>query len=332
MKDIALNIKNTDIVVSGIRPTGNIHIGNYNAVIKNWLKLQKIAQCFFFIADLHALTTDFKNIYNLKIQSKKMIVELLGCGINPEKSHIFIQSHIPETSELNLYLSMLTTLSRLERIPAYKNEQNNINSYGFLGYPILQAADVLILNANYVPVGEDQLPHLDFIRELTKKINTLCKKKIFNDPLPLLYKYKKIFGFDGTKMSKSQNNTIDIIDISKILQNKINKYITDPNRIYRYQYGNPYNCKIWSLHKIYTHKNKYKYIEEACKKADIGCVDCKKILYDNIEKKNITIIKNIKLYEKKENYINEIIEKNTISTRKIAKNRLDLFKKTYNLL
>lgn len=326
------NLKNNSIIISGMRPTGNIHIGNYNAVIKNWISLQNVAKCFFFVADIHALTTKFDDIYNLQKKTKEMISEWLSCGVDPDKSVIFIQSHIPETLELNAYISMIVTLNRLERIPTYKVEKDNNNSYGFLGYPILQASDILILNANYVPVGEDQIPHIDFVREIARKINFDTKKKVFNEPSHLLYKYKKILGPDGKKMSKSDKNTVYLKDIGVELKNKINKYFTDPNRIYRYQSGNPDICCVWKLHEIYSNEIEKKYINISCKSAKIGCSDCKLMLFNNIEKENLNIIKNIRLYEKKEKYINDIIEKGIIEARNIAKKNLESFKMAYNLI
>lgn len=326
------NLKSDDIIISGMRPTGNIHIGNYNAVIKNWIYLQDIAKCFFFVADMHSLTTKFYDIYSLKKKTKEMILEWLSCGVNPEKSIIFIQSHIPEILELNSYISMIVNLSRLERIPTYKIEKNNNNSYGFLGYPILQASDILILNAKYVPVGEDQIPHIDFVREIARKVNFDTKKSIFNEPLHLLYKHKKILGSDGKKMSKSDKNTIYLKDIGVELKNKINKYLTDPNRIYRYQSGNPEICCIWKLHEIYSQKIEKDYINFSCKNAKIGCTDCKFILFNNMEKENLNILKNIRLYEKKEKYINDIIEIGVKKARNIAKKNLESFKMAYNLI
>lgn len=327
-------IKDTDVIVSGMRPTGNIHIGNYNAVIKNWLLLQKNYSCFFFVADIHALTTNFNNIYDLTKNTKRMIVEWIATGLNPNKCTMFVQSHIPETLELNTFLSMMVNLPRLERIPSYKNEKNKNTSYGFLGYPLLQASDVLILNANYIPVGEDQLPHIEFIRELVRKINVdlHIKNKIFNEPTALLYKYTKILGVDGQKMSKSKNNTILISDVADTLKNKVNKYITDPNRIYRYQPGNPDNCSIWSLHKIYTSSNDKKNIEISCKNASIGCVECKSKLFDNIAQKNNMLIKKIKLYEKKEKYINDVIVEGGKNARIVAQKTLKAFKLAYGLI
>lgn len=326
------DLKNNNIIVSGMRPTGNIHIGNYNAVIKNWISLQDKTKCFFFVADIHSLTTKFYDIYNLKKRTKEMISEWLSCGINPDKAVIYIQSYIPEILELNTYISMIVNLNRLERIPTYKVEKNNNNSYGFLGYPILQASDILILNANYVPVGEDQVAHIDFVREIARKINFDTKKKVFNEPFHLLYKHKKILGTDGKKMSKSCENTIYLKDIGVELKNKINKYFTDPNRIYRYEAGDPDICCIWKLHEIYSNEIEKAYINNSCRNAKIGCTDCKLILFNNIEKQNLNIIKSIRLYEKKEKYINDIIEKGIIETRNVAKKNLESFKIAYNLI
>lgn len=315
-----------EIVVSGMRPTGNIHLGNYNAVIKNWLELQNHYTCFFFIADVHARTTNFNGI-NIKEHTFNILNQWLAAGIDPNKCTLFIQSEIPEIFELHVLLSMVANISRLERIPNYKSEKDKVNSYGFLGYPILQAADVLILNAKYVPIGEDQLPHLEFIREISKKINTLVNKKIFNEPIPLLYKHKKILGHDGFKMSKSKNNTILITDKDKELKNKINKYTTDPNRQFRSSLGTPENCNVWHLHKIYSTEDEQKEIEKNCKSAQIGCVECKNKLFLNLEKENNKIINNIERFEPNKNYLNDIIKKGREDTREIAANTLSTLKK-----
>lgn len=327
----------TKIVVSGMRPTGRIHLGNYTSVIKNWIKLQKTYSCFFFIADIHSLTTNLENIIKLNYYTKIIIKEWLATGINPEKSNIFIQSHIPETFELHTILSMIAPVSWLERVPTYKSAKN-IKTYGFLGYPILQGADILILNADYVPVGEDQLPHLELIRELVRKTNTEIKKitkssiDIFKEPQPILNAHKNILGTDGTKMSKSKNNTILISDESEILFKKIKKIKTDEKRINISIPGSPDNCNIWKFHEIYSNIKIKKKIKAECLTSKIGCSDCKNILYKTIEIKNKTIIKNIKLYEKKEYYINEIIELGTNNAREIAKNTLKTFKDKLNIL
>lgn len=325
-----------NLIVSGMRPTGRLHLGNYNSVIKNWIKLQNNYTCFFFIADIHALTNNFNNLLKITYYTKLMITEWLASGINPEKCNIFIQSHIKETFELNSILSMITPVSWLERIPAYKIEKDNKNkTYGFLGYPILQGADILILNANYVPVGEDQLPHLETIRELARKFNnyllSINKEKFFKEPLPLLYKYKNIIGIDGNKMSKSKNNTILISDTSNILENKIKKLITDPKRITKSSLGNPEVCSVWSFHKIYSNKNEKTYINISCKSGNIGCVECKNLLYRNMEKKNNILIKKIKLYEKKESYINDVIINGIKNTREKSKITINNLKKIMEL-
>ncbi|HIH2763691.1 MAG TPA: tryptophan--tRNA ligase [Candidatus Azoamicus sp.] len=325
------------IVVSGMRPTGRLHLGNYTSVIKNWIKLQNDYTCFFFVADIHSLTTSLENIITLKYYTKIIIKEWLATGINPEKCNIFIQSNIPETFELHTILSMIAPVSWLERVPTYKSEKNK-KTYGFLGYPILQGADILILNADYVPVGEDQLPHLELIRELVRKTNTILKKltnssnNLFKEPQPILNQHKNILGIDGNKMSKSKNNTILISDESEILEKKIKKIKTDEKRITITTPGNPTNCNIWKFHEIYSNLTIKKKIKTECLNAKIGCSECKNILYKIIENKNKEIIKNIKIYEKKESYINEIIELGTKNTRKIAENTLNNLKKQLNIL
>lgn len=327
------------IVTSGMRPTGRLHLGNYNSVIKHWIKLQNIYNCFFFIADIHALTTNLNNIIKINYYTKIILSEWLASGINPKKCNIFIQSHIPETFELHAILSMITPVSRLERIPSYKSEKTIIHkTYGFLGYPVLQGADILILNTDYVPIGEDQIPHIEIIRELVKKLNNIMHNQqnkfayAIKDPAPLLYKYTNIVGTDGTKMSKSKNNTILISETSDILENKIKKLITDQKRIFKSIPGTPENCSVWTFHKIYSNIKEQKYINNACKTAKIGCSECKNRLYEHIEKKNNIIIKNIKIYEKKEKYINDIIQDGAKITRDIAQNTIKNIKIALNIL
>lgn len=326
-------MKEKIIIVSGIRPTGKIHLGNYNSVIKNWIKLQDLYNCFFFIADIHALTTHFEKINNLSENTKLIIIELLALGINPKKCNIFIQSQIPEIFELHVLISMFVKISRLERIPSYKDLKNNNKTYGFLGYPILQAADVLSLNANYVPVGQDQIPHIELIKEITQKLNKFLfdnKSEFkFNEPNYLLYEYSKIIGIDGQKMSKSKDNAIFISDIDDILRKKINKFITDPNRVYRYQKGNPEICPIWFLHKIYNNEIEKKIIKESCENAKIGCTQCKDILFSIINKENKDISKRIEEYKKKDSYIKKIIEDGIEKARFEIKNNINQIKNIF---
>ncbi|HIH2762429.1 MAG TPA: tryptophan--tRNA ligase [Candidatus Azoamicus sp. MARI] len=311
-------MKEKKIVISGIRPTGKIHLGNYNSVIKNWLILQESYKCFFFIADVHALTTDFNNINEISKNTHDMIIELLALGLDPKKCNIFIQSSIPEIFEVHTIISMMINITRLERIPSYKDEKNiACKTYGFLGYPILQAADVLSLNANYVPVGQDQIPHIELISEIANKINkTILKNNEFklNEPKFLLNDYPKILGIDGKKMSKSKNNAIFVSDTNEVLKKKINKFITDPNRIYRTQKGNPEICPVWSLHKIYS-ANEKNEIKHLCETAKIACTECKNILFTKINNENKNISTNIIYYEKKKDYINDIIKHGIEQTR-----------------
>lgn len=324
-------------VVSGMRPTGRMHLGNYTSVIKSWLKLQDEYNCYFFIADIHSLTTDINNIIKLKYHTKIIIKEWLASGINPEKCNIFIQSHIPETFELYTILSMISPISWLERVPTYKADESK-KTYGFLGYPVLQAADVLILNADYVPVGEDQLPHLELIRELVRKTNAILKKitqskvNIFKEPEAILNKHKNIIGLDGNKMSKSKNNTILLSDESEIIEKKIKKIKTDEKRIHISIPGTPENCNIWKFHEIYSTQQMKTKIKKECMNAKIGCLECKNILSSILENKNKKIIKNIKIYDKKEAYINDIIDIGTKNAKKIAEQTLHIFKKNLNIL
>lgn len=305
------------IIVSGIRPTGKIHLGNYNSVIKNWITLQDSYKCFFFIADIHALTTEFENIENVSKNTKNLIIELLALGLNPDKCNIFIQSHIPEIFEFHTIISMMIKISRLERVPSYKEDINNDKTYGFLGYPVLQAADVLSLNANYVPVGQDQIPHIELIKEISSKINRTILKKSefkFNEPKFILNDYPKILGTDAKKMSKSKNNAVYVSDIDQILEKKINKFITDPNRIYRTQKGNPEICSVWSLHKIYSNNEKDN-IKILCENAKIDCTSCKKNLFNKINEENKKILNKINFYEKEKEYIDNIIKNGIEKTR-----------------
>jgi len=324
----------TKKIISGMRPTGRIHLGNYNGVLKNWVKLQNHYECFFFIADMHALTTH-QNNNNINENTNTMILEWLASGINPKKCNIFIQSHIPETFELHLILSMITPISWLKRVPAYKESEvnNKQQTYGFLGYPILQGADILTFKADYVPIGEDQLPHIELIREIVRKFNNIYKnnKKILIEPNAILSEHPKILGTDGKKMSKSKNNTILISDDTDILKKKINKMQTDPLRITKNIKGNPNNCSVWYLHKIYSKKSEQFFIEESCRNANIGCVKCKIYIYEKIINDTSLIREKIKKYEQDKYIIKDIIKYNYKKTRIIAKNTLKEVKSIINI-
>ncbi len=327
-----MNNKIKKKVVSAMRPTGRLHIGNYHSVIKNWIKLQKNNECFFFIADMHALTTHYDKIEEIKKNIKPLIIDWIASGINPKKCKIFLQSDIPEISELHLILSMITPISWLERVPSYK-EKNAINkcNYGYLGYPILQGSDLIIFESDLVPIGEDQIPHIELIREIIRKINKIIKNhnpnnELIKEPIPILNENKKIIGIDGKKMSKSNDNAILISDDISILEKKVNKIMTDPLRINKNIKGNPNNCNVWNFHKIYSKKENI-YLKKSCEEANIGCVDCKKILLNNIIKEHIPILKKIKEIEKNDKIIDNILKHNIKKVKKLAKKNLDKFKK-----
>lgn len=274
-------------VLSGMRPSGKLHLGNLLGALHNWVELQEEYDCFYFIADWHALTTDYSDTSEIKENIREMVVDWLSAGIDPEKSTIFIQSHLPEHAELHLLLSMITPLSWLERVPSYKEQQQQIKdkdlaTYGFLGYPMLQAADIIIYKADYVPVGIDQVPHIELTREIAKRFNFLYKKQVFPIPEPKLTEFPKIPGVDGRKMSKSYNNCIYLSDSDDIMRSKINRMMTDPQRARRNDPGDPEVCPVFTFHKIYSPSEDIEKIVPACKKAEIGCVDCKKMLIEKL--------------------------------------------------
>lgn len=229
--------------MSGMRPTGKLHLGNLFGALINWVKLQDEYHCFFSVADWHALTTGYEDPSNIKNNTNEMLLDWLSAGIDPEKSVVFIQSHVKEHAELHLLFSMITPLSWLERNPTYKEqlkelEGRNITNYGFLGYPVLQAADILAYRADGVPVGEDQLPHLELAREIARRFNFLYKP-VFPEPQAILTEAKILPGIDNRKMSKSYNNTIDISDSPEVIRKKVKLMVTDPNRIKKTDPGNP---------------------------------------------------------------------------------------------
>jgi len=273
-------------VLSGNRPTGKLHWGNYFGALKNWVKLQDEYDCFYFIADWHALTTGYENTSEIEPAIKDVLKDWFAVGIDPKKSTIFVQSWVPEHAELHLLLSMITPLGWLERVPSYKDmkqqlSDRDLNMYGFLGYPLLQAADILIYLAHFVPVGEDQVAHLEFGREVVRRFHHLMGKEVFVEPKPLLTDTPRVPGTDGRKMSKSFGNAIYIADDDETIRKKMMQTITDPQRKRKDDPGDPDVCNIFAYHKLYTDKAEVKKIDGMCRKAEIGCVDCKKKCIEN---------------------------------------------------
>ncbi|MFA4844757.1 MAG: tryptophan--tRNA ligase [Candidatus Margulisiibacteriota bacterium] len=268
-------------VLSGIQPTGRLHLGNLIGAVENWVKLQAKYNCYFFIADLHALTTAYAETANLREDIKQVAIDLLSAGLDPEQCVIFKQSDIPEHAELHLLFSMITPLPWLERVPTYKSKidelkEKDLGTYGFLGYPVLQAADILIYKADLVPVGEDQLPHLELTREIARRFNYLYKE-VFPEPQGALTAFPVLPGLDGRKMSKSYRNTIAISDLPETIRKKIGIMVTDPARIKRDDLGHPEVCPVYAYYQVFA-KERADQVAVECRSAKRGCVDCKKEL------------------------------------------------------
>jgi tryptophanyl-tRNA synthetase len=273
-------------VLSGIQPSGKLHIGNLVGALQNWVRIQDEYECYYFIADWHALTSQYLDTSNLREYITDVLVNCLAAGLNPEKATIFQQSLVLEHAELHILLSMITPLGWLERVPTYKEKQTEVkdrdlNTYGFLGYPLLQSADILIYRANYVPVGVDQLPHLEITREICRRFNNFYGE-VFPEPEGLLTKFPKVPGTDGRKMSKSYNNCIYLSDEPGEVEKKIRTMMTDTQRMKRTDKGDPERSPVFQLHKIFSSKEEQDEVAEGCRTAGIGCIDCKKVLIKNI--------------------------------------------------
>ncbi|MBT0654080.1 tryptophan--tRNA ligase [Geomobilimonas luticola] len=268
-------------IVSGMRPTGKLHLGHFHGVLANWRELQENFECFFFAADWHSLTTEYDNTEAIRDNVAEMVLDWLAFGIDPEKSTIFVQSRVPQHAELSLILSMITPVSWLERNPTYKEMQENLSAkdlstFGFLGYPVLMASDIIVYKAGRVPVGHDQLPHLEITREIARRFNYLYGE-VFPEPVALLTETPKVLGLDGRKMSKSYGNAIFLSENGEETRKKVMSMVTDVQRPRRSDPGEPDRCVAYSLNHMYLPEEKKAEIVVACRGAQIGCVDCKKI-------------------------------------------------------
>ncbi len=318
-----------DRVLSGMRPTGNLHLGNLYGALNNWIKLQnENYQTFYFVADFHALTTDFAHSTHLKEETMNMAIDWFSFGLNPEKSTIFVQSKIKEHAELFTIFSMITPVSWLERNPSYKDVVSQIGekaagNFGFLGYPVLMTADITMYKARYVPVGFDQLPHLELAREIVRRFNYLTKKDVFLEPQALLSTAPKILGIDGRKMSKSYGNAIYLSDNEEETRKKIKVMFTDPQRLRKNDAGRPDMCGVFYLHQIFNDKQRIKEIEEGCKNASIGCVDCKNILIKNINEKLRPYREKRVIWEKRKEDILSIFEEGARKARQESEKTME---------
>jgi len=383
-------------VLSGMRPTGALHLGHYHGVLKNWLKLQHEYQCYFFVADWHALTTHYEDPQILEQSVWDMVIDWLAVGVNPGSATLFIQSRIPEHAELHLLLSMITPLGWLERVPSYKDQQEKLKeldlaTYGFLGYPLLQSADILVYKAGLVPVGEDQVAHVEMTREVARRFNHIygrevgfedkveaaIKKigkknaKLYNElrrkyqeqgdeaaldtgrallenqqnitlgdkerlfgylegsgriilpePDALLTPASKMPGLDGQKMSKSYANTIALREDPAQIEQKLRTMPTDPARVRRTDPGDPEKCPVWKLHQVYSAEDVRNWVQEGCRSADIGCLDCKGPIIDAVQAELAPIHERAKEYEKDLDLVRKIITEGCDKARDTARQTL----------
>jgi tryptophanyl-tRNA synthetase len=279
-------------ILSGMRPTGRLHLGHLVGALNNWVKLQDDYQCYYMIADWHALMSEYADPKGMRENSLEMARDFLAAGLDPEKSVIFVQSHVPEHLELHMVYSDITPLGWVERCPTYKEQLREIagrdlTTYGFLGYPVLQAADIALYRANAVPVGVDQIPHLELTREIIRRFNTIYKKDVFPEPEPILTKTPKLLGLDNRKMSKSYGNFISLSDCAQDVEKSSIQMITDPSRIRLKDPGHPDICNVFSYYSIFAPQEMQSKVRDWCEGATVGCTECKKslarILSDHIE-------------------------------------------------
>lgn len=310
-------------IFSGMQPSGRFHLGNYLGALENWIKLQDEYECFFSIVDWHALTSSYENTSVLPERIHEMALDWLSAGLDPEKNIIFVQSHVKEHAELHLLLSMMTPLSWLERVPTYKDklqqlgtQGKDINTYGFLGYPELMTADIILYKAEVVPVGEDQLPHLELTREITRRFNYMYQP-IFPEPQASLTKASVLPGIDGRKMSKSYGNEIPFAASPDELRARVRLMVTDPQRIKRTDAGNPEVCTVYTFHKIFS-KNQAESIGTQCRQAEVGCVDCKKCLAENMVSALADMHTRRQVLEANPGRVKEILAHGAERARKVA--------------
>jgi tryptophanyl-tRNA synthetase len=339
-------------VLSGMRPTGKMHLGNYMGALHNWVSMQDKYECYFFIADYHALTTDYADPSQVKQNTLELATDYLAAGLDPEKSVLFIQSHVLQHAELHLLLSMITSVGWLERVPSYKEQQENLSdkdlsTYGFLGYPLIQSADILVYQAHLVPVGQDQAAHVELTREVARRFNSFYgRNKAFDDyltastiggrppilpaasailpePQALLTSSPKLLGTDGRKMSKSYGNFILLTEPEGEIRRKLKSMVTDPARVRRSDPGNPDKCPVGDLHKIFSSAETVAKVYEGCTTAGIGCIECKGWAADAI----VTILNprqvRRKKYEENPRLAWDILEEGSARARKVAEATMD---------
>jgi len=314
-------------VLSGMRPTGKLHLGHVVGALNNWVKLQNEYECFHFIADWHALTSDYADTSRIRENRVEMMVDWLAAGLDPKKSVMFVQSAVPQHAELHLLLSMITPLGWLERVPTYKEQRDNITdkdlgNYGFLGYPVLQSADILMYKGNYVPVGEDQVPHVELTREICRRFNSYYGD-VFPEPQALLTPVPRLPGLDGRKMSKSYGNDISLSDTPEEITKKIKTMMTDPARKRRTDPGNPEVCPVFAYHKIYSPEEIIQTVDRECRVAGIGCIDCKKWMSERLIENLSPLLQRRQEYAARTDEIKDIVADGNLRATVVATQTMD---------
>jgi tryptophanyl-tRNA synthetase len=309
-------------VVSGMRPTGQLHLGHLVGALHNWVALQEQYDCYYFVADWHALTTDYATPQNIAQSTMDMLLDWLSVGLDPARSVLFRQSRVPEHAELHLLYSMITPVPWLERNPTYKDQikelsAKDLTTYGFLGYPVLQAADITIYKANKVPVGVDQVPHVELTREIVRRFNQLYRP-LFPEPEALLTETQKLPGLDGRKMSKSYGNAVFLSDPPEEIDQKLSRMMTDPARVRRTDPGEPEKCPAFQLHKIYCTPEEIEYVTKGCRTASIGCLECKKIMIKHVIEDLAPIREKRAALEKNPQEVEAILAKGNRAAQQVA--------------
>ena len=310
-------------ILSGMRPTGPLHLGNLHGALLNWVEMQDQYDCFFFIADWHAMTSDYEDTDPISGYIRDMMIDWLSAGLSPDKSTLFVQSHIKEHTELFLILSMITPVPWLERNPTYKEQivqlnNKDLSTFGFLGYPVLQAADIIMYKAYGVPVGIDQVPHVEITREIARRFNYFYGD-IFPEPESILTKTPKILGIDRRKMSKSYNNAIYYSNSPDDISTNVAKMLTDPQRARKSDPGNPDICNVFEFHKLYSDSKTIDRINKECRIAEIGCVECKQIMAKYLIKALEPMREKREYYEARPQLIDDIIVEGRDKARRVAR-------------
>jgi tryptophanyl-tRNA synthetase len=323
-------------IVSGMRPTGKLHLGHLHGALNNWKSLQNEYECFFFVADWHAMTTEYANTGNIRDSIPDIIMDWISIGLDPDLSTFFVQSAIQEHTELHLIFSMITPLPWLERIPTYKEQlrelsQRDLQTYGFLGYPVLQAADILMYKANGVPVGEDQAPHVEITREIARRFNFIYQKEVFPEPATLLAPTSRLLGIDRRKMSKSYNNAIFLTDTDDEIYLKTSQMITDPQRVRKNDPGDPKVCNVFSFHEIYSPPETVARIDKDCRSAAIGCVECKKLMTRQLIEALAPIRERRRQLESDPEKVRDIIEQGNSNAKSIARETMYQVRETIHI-